>query len=74
MLAWSRRGDNIRVEDRTGKQPYQSVAAAICTCHKVIAIKQVELAFTEDTYCEYLEDIAGACDNQTIYLFQDNAG
>ena len=74
MQAWSKIGENICVEDRTGKQPYQSVAAAVCACHKVVAIKQVDYAFTEDTYCEYLEDIAGACNNETIYLFQDNAG
>ena len=40
----------------------------------MIATKQVDYAFTEETYCEYLEEIAGACGNETIYLFQDNAG
>lgn len=74
MLAWSRQGENIRVQDRTGKQPCQAVAAAICVCHKVLAIKQVDYAFNQDTYCEYLEEIAGACKNEKIYLFQDNAG
>ena len=69
MQAWSRPKENICVADRTGKQPYQSVAAAVCACHKVLAVKQIDFAFTEDSYCEYLEDIAGACGNETIYLF-----
>ena len=73
MQAWSKQGENIRVQDRTGNQPCQAVAAAICVCHKVIAIKQVDYAFKEDTYCEFLEDIAGACGKEKIYLFQDNA-
>ena len=51
----------------------QAVCAAICSCHKVLAVKQVDYAFTTETYCEFLEDIAGACGNERIYLFQDNA-
>ena len=73
MQAWSRPCENLRVQDRSGNQPCQAVAAAICICHKVIAIKQVDYSFSGETYCEYLEDIAGACGNERIYLFQDNA-
>ena len=73
MQAWSRRGENIRVQDRTGNQPCQAVCAAICTCHKVLVIKQVDYAFTAESYCEFLEDVVGACGKEKIYLFQDNA-
>lgn len=73
MQAWSRRGENIRVQDRTGNQPCQAVAAAICICHRVIAVKQVDYSFNHESYCEYLEDLAGACGGERIYLFQDNA-
>lgn len=31
--AWSKPGENIVVEDRTGRQPCQAVCAGVCSCH-----------------------------------------
>ena len=43
--AWSAPNTNVRVEDRTGKQPCIAVIAAVCSCHGVWAWAKREYSY-----------------------------
>ena len=57
MKAWSGPGDNVLVEDRTGKQPCQAVCAAVCSCHKLLAYMVTDYSFDEPKFMEFLSEL-----------------
>ena len=74
MQAWSNKRLNVQVEDRTGKQPCQAVCAAVCSCHKLLAIAVEDYSFDVDKFVNFLEQIAGSVDaKDKIFLFLDNS-
>ena len=71
--AWALPYENIWIHDRTGNQPCQAVSAAVCKCHKLLAVTQTDYSFDTSKYLDHLRDIRGACKDEKIYLFIDNA-
>ena len=71
--AWALPYENVQVNDRTPNQPCQAVSAAVCSCHKLLAVTQTDYSFDATKYLEHLRDIRDSCGDEKIYLFIDNA-
>ena len=74
MAAWSLPGQNVQVEDRTGRQLCQAVCAAVCPCHQLLSFAIEEVSFTKETFSSFLEQVRDACGDEPVYLFLDNCG
>ena len=73
MSAWARPGENVEVEDRTGKQPCQAVCAAVCACHSLLTFAIEDYSFDEAKFSSFLEQVRDACGDGPVWLFLDNA-
>jgi hypothetical protein len=72
MEAWSKPGQNVELEDRTGNQPCQAICAAVCSCHGLLTFTQQDYSIDREAFQDFLKDIRGAVGNEKIYLFLDN--
>ena len=71
--AWAKPGENVIVEDRTGKQPCQAVCAGVCACHQLLAYVIEDYSIDEHKFCSFLRELRASTGDETIYLFLDNA-
>ena len=74
MKAWAAPGQNILVEDRTGKQPCQAVCAAVCSCHNLLAYTITDYSYDEHKFIEFLVELRASHPDGHIVLFFDGAG
>ena len=74
MAAWSLPGQNVQVEDRTGRQLCQAVCAAVCSCHRLLTFAIEDESFTKESFGSFLEQVRDACGDEPVHLFLDNSG
>ena len=73
MKAWSAPGQNITVEDRTGRQPCQDVCAAVCPCHELLTFAIEEFSFDGPKFMSFCRQVRDACGDEKVYMFLDNS-
>lgn len=74
MKAWSRPGDNILVEDRTGNQPCQAVCAGVCKCHQLLNYMITDHSMDETKFIEFLQQLRATHPVGKLFIFFDGAG
>ena len=72
-FAWANPNENVEVEDRTGDQPCQAVAGAVCSCHGLLAYTIVDYSFDRYRWMDFLKELRASSGDETIYLFMDGA-
>ena len=72
-FAWANPHENVEVEDRTGDQPCQAVAGAVCSCHGLLAYDIVDYSYDRYRWIDFLKQLRASTGEETIYLFLDNA-
>ena len=73
MRAWARPKESVVVEDRGTNEPFQAVVAVVCACHGLHTFSVQYHSIKGPAFADFLKDVRGACGNERVYLFLDNA-